>query len=84
LKDSSSYLRTALFRSQNRYSESHAVIITVKLVLTGDEPWSWATGPTRSTTRSLNTVRTDSTAGPTPKACVLTLARMVIRSPTWT
>ena len=61
----------------------HAVINTVRLVLTGDVPCVCAIGPTRITYTSWKTVRTASTALLAPNTCVLTLARMTMRSPTW-
>src|SRR6516225_1091933 len=78
----------ALFSNQKRYSESHAVIRTVRLLVT--VPGAVAVvppdddGPTRRTSTSRKTVRTTDAPGLWPNAAVLIVASMVMRSPTWT
>src|SRR5437660_8236471 len=66
------------------YSESHAVMSTVRLLVTWDAPPDDEAGPTLMTSRFLNTVLTTGEPGLIPKMLVLTVASTVMRSPSWT
>src|ERR1700682_109639 len=83
LQDSSEYFKVALWRSQKRYSASHAVSSSVRLLATCAVPDGWFTGPTLMMYKSRNTVRTTWVPGVTPNVAVLIEASMVMRSPAW-
>ena len=77
-----------LLSSQSRNSASHVVIRRVRLLVTAPvDCWLLfdcvPAGPARRTATSWNTVRTTGLPGLWPKAEVLIVASMLIRSPFW-